>query len=192
MPTPAMMGVTIVYFLQRMVAPSHARVASHFTVRVRVEDQAKYETEYVDDEKCLSPFAMICECEHMAYAVDCIEILEEYNIDQDYYSSQCSVNRAKLLLTALFLLFIMPVTTRSRPVVDPETAGYHAVPNPYTGAGFQRTSGDRAVDAIKRLIYMGISLFFLIHRFNIYQSTIQSPHVRHEWFKVGLAATIGK
>jgi hypothetical protein len=73
--------------------------------------------------------------------------------------------------------------------VDPEVAGRAAVPNPYTGPGPRQSAGEKAVDAIKRLIYMGISLFFL-NKLNAYNATLQSPHIRHEWFKVGLAASV--
>jgi hypothetical protein len=83
------------------------------------------------------------------------------------------------------------VVPRSRQP-DPEVAGHSAVPNPYTGPGPKLSAGDKAVDKLKRLIYMGVSLFFLIDRFNVFRATIQSPHVRHECFKIGLAATIGE
>lgn len=38
---------------------------------------------------------------------------------------------------------------------------------------------------------MSISAYGLQH-FNFYRVILQSPHVRHEWFKIGLAATVGE
>jgi len=43
---------------------------------------------------------------------------------------------------------------------------------------------------LKRLTYMGVSLYGLQH-FNAFKVVFQSPHVRHEWFKIGLASTVG-
>jgi hypothetical protein len=43
---------------------------------------------------------------------------------------------------------------------------------------------------LKRLTYMGASLYAL-HHFKAYSVIMRSPQVRHEWFKIGLAATIG-
>jgi hypothetical protein len=73
---------------------------------------------------------------------------------------------------------------------DPEVAGRAAAPPMYTGPGPQMTAGDKAVDTLKRIIYIGVSLFFLM-RMNVFRATLESPHVSHEWFKVGLAGTIG-
>ena len=44
---------------------------------------------------------------------------------------------------------------------------------------------------LKRMVYMGISGYILQH-FNFYRVILQSPHIRHEWFKIGLAATVGE
>ncbi|GKY99076.1 hypothetical protein MPSEU_000863300 [Mayamaea pseudoterrestris] len=78
----------------------------------------------------------------------------------------------------------------SRRTVDPEVAGRFPVPNPYTGAGPERSFGDTAINILWRLIILGISSFFLFKRFNVYETTFHSPHISHEWFKVGLATTI--
>lgn len=64
------------------------------------------------------------------------------------------------------------------------------VHNPYAGGPDGNLPGDKYFTAMKRLIYVGISLFGLRH-FDAYQVVLHSPHVSHEWFKVGLAATIG-
>ncbi len=38
---------------------------------------------------------------------------------------------------------------------------------------------------------MGGSIYFL-DRMNAYHEIMHSSHIRHEWFKVGLAASIGE
>ena len=60
------------------------------------------------------------------------------------------------------------------------------VENPYADDMPQ----NRALEKLKRLLYMAISHFGLDY-FKFYGVILRSPHVRHEWFKVGLAATIG-
>jgi len=47
------------------------------------------------------------------------------------------------------------------------------------------------MDKARRLSYVAISSYFL-HRVSFYSVVTRSPHVRHEWFKVGLVAAIGK
>ena len=47
------------------------------------------------------------------------------------------------------------------------------------------------LNILKRLFYMGVSAYGLNH-FNFYRVVLQSPHIRHEWFKIGLAATVGE
>lgn len=72
---------------------------------------------------------------------------------------------------------------------DEESHGKTAAPNPYTGPG-PDPRASLLMDKAKRLIYMGISLYFL-QRLNFYNAIFQSPHISHEWFKIGLGATIG-
>jgi len=62
--------------------------------------------------------------------------------------------------------------------------------NPYTGPPRNTLSSFHPFTIMKRLGYMGISLYGLKH-FNFYRVVLHSPHVRHEWFKVGLASSIG-
>lgn len=73
---------------------------------------------------------------------------------------------------------------------DEESDGRAAVPNPYTGEG-PPSAGDLIFDKGKRLGYMAISSYFLFKRMNFYEIVKHSPHVKHEWFKIGLGATIG-
>jgi hypothetical protein len=67
--------------------------------------------------------------------------------------------------------------------------------NPYGqragGVGPVFLHGHHPIVIMRRLAYGGISLYGLRH-FNVYKIILRSPHVRHEWFKIGLASTIGK
>jgi hypothetical protein len=47
------------------------------------------------------------------------------------------------------------------------------------------------VDRIKRFIYIAISAYGLRY-FRFLKVVLKSPHIRHEWFQIGLALTIGK
>ncbi len=44
---------------------------------------------------------------------------------------------------------------------------------------------------LKRVLIISASLYGLDH-FKVYHTVMHSPDVRHEWFKIGLAASIGK
>ena len=47
------------------------------------------------------------------------------------------------------------------------------------------------MDTLKRLVYISISAYGLQY-FNFFKALLKSPHVRHGWFQVGLACTIGR
>lgn len=72
--------------------------------------------------------------------------------------------------------------------VERSNAGSNAPPNPYS-------SGPPPlppyVDKMKRIIYMAISVYGLVY-FNFFRVLFKSPHIRHEWFQIGLACTIGR
>jgi hypothetical protein len=65
--------------------------------------------------------------------------------------------------------------------------------NPYRAEriGTGDLSRYHPLTVVKRLTYMGASLWGL-HLFRLYHVILRSPEVRHEWFKIGLAVTIGK
>jgi hypothetical protein len=72
--------------------------------------------------------------------------------------------------------------------------GRPLVDNPYAASSSAPTSSPvlkKLVQNLQRLLYMAISLYGL-HHFQAYQAILRSPHVSHEWFKAGLAATIGR
>ena len=46
------------------------------------------------------------------------------------------------------------------------------------------------INVLKRILYMGLSLYGLNY-FDAYNTLMTSPKISHEWFKVGLAASIG-
>lgn len=83
----------------------------------------------------------------------------------------------------------MPAAARKHRA-DEESHGTSAVPNPYSGPG-PDLSSNLLIDKMKRLVYIGVSLYFL-QRMAFWSAIVQSPHIRHEWFKIGLATAIGK
>jgi hypothetical protein len=64
------------------------------------------------------------------------------------------------------------------------------VTNPYSG-NEQSNAMQMVVDKIYRVAVLGGSLYFL-HKWGVYATILRSPKIRHEWFKVGLAASVGK
>jgi hypothetical protein len=82
-------------------------------------------------------------------------------------------------------------TSYNRPAAAVVGAQPTSVPNPYTSDHAPPLlPGDRIVQFGKRLFYICISLYGLKH-FALYQVLLRSPRVSHEWFKIGLATTIG-
>lgn len=78
-------------------------------------------------------------------------------------------------------------------MTDVEVSGQRpaTVPNPYANGD---TSGVlptwHPINVLWRVIWIGISLFGL-QRFDAYHKVMHDPNVRHEWFKIGLATTVG-
>ena len=54
----------------------------------------------------------------------------------------------------------------------------------------QYLSAHHPTVVLKRITYSGISLYGL-HLFKAYELILHSPRIRHEWFKIGLATSIG-
>ena len=46
------------------------------------------------------------------------------------------------------------------------------------------------MNILSRGMWMSLSLYIL-HRMNVYTTIMTSPDISHEWFKVGLAASVG-
>jgi hypothetical protein len=72
--------------------------------------------------------------------------------------------------------------------------GRPLVDNPYAASSSAPTTSpvlQKIVQNLQRILYMAVSLYGL-HHFQAYQAILRSPHVSHEWFKAGLAATIGR
>jgi hypothetical protein len=44
---------------------------------------------------------------------------------------------------------------------------------------------------LPRGLWMGGSLYFM-HKMDVYHNIMRSPDIRHEWFKIGLACSVGK
>lgn len=65
------------------------------------------------------------------------------------------------------------------------------IENPYSAAGNPHELGPyHPVNLLYRIGVMGGSLYFL-HYWEVYSTVLRSPKVGHEWFKIGLAASIG-
>jgi|UPI000581AC63 hypothetical protein len=60
--------------------------------------------------------------------------------------------------------------------------------NPYTGPGPDLPE-NAYIFKMKRIFFMCVSVYGLQH-LNFYRAIMGSPHVSHEWFKIGLAGTI--
>ena len=78
-------------------------------------------------------------------------------------------------------------------MTDVETsrpARIQTVPNPYSqvNEGYHRF---HPVNLFYRTLWMGGSLYFL-DKMKAYHEIMHSPLISHEWFKVGLAASLGK
>lgn len=65
--------------------------------------------------------------------------------------------------------------------------------NPYSGEQNHRrhASALDPLSVLRRVAVIAISSYGL-RQLNFYNVILRSPHIRHEWFKVGLAGTIGK
>jgi hypothetical protein len=63
------------------------------------------------------------------------------------------------------------------------------VPNPYNDQNLLPPHHPFTV--MKRIIYVSLSTLALVH-FKFYETILHSPNIQHEWFKVGLATTVGE
>jgi hypothetical protein len=63
------------------------------------------------------------------------------------------------------------------------------VPNPYNDQNLLPPHHPFTI--MKRIIYVSLSALALLH-FKFYETILHSPNVQHEWFKVGLATTVGE
>lgn len=61
---------------------------------------------------------------------------------------------------------------------------------PFASNAPQPLPARHPLNILKRALYMGISLWGL-HKFEVYHTILHSPDVQHEWFKIGLAASVG-
>ena len=65
------------------------------------------------------------------------------------------------------------------------------VQNPYSNNANQNLLPRyHPLNILRRVLYMGISIYGLQY-YDTYHTIQHSSHIRHEWFKIGLASTIG-
>jgi hypothetical protein len=80
--------------------------------------------------------------------------------------------------------------TKKMTDVEASTQRSGSVNNPYSGQAPIPPHWE-PINVLRRGLYMGGSLYGLDY-FETYDALMKSPKVRHEWFKIGLAATVGK
>lgn len=61
--------------------------------------------------------------------------------------------------------------------------------NPYTRG--PPSAAEQVFNKMYRAVIFFGSLYFL-HTWEVYATVLRSPKVSHEWFKIGMAASIGK
>lgn len=64
----------------------------------------------------------------------------------------------------------------------------NGVHNPYSEPNPMENA---LIDKLWRLFSMIISGYVLM-KYNMYNVILKSPHINHEWFRVGLACTVGE
>jgi hypothetical protein len=82
------------------------------------------------------------------------------------------------------------MTRRGTVNVDPESNQSNAVNNPYSHPQPTILPTWHPLNVLKRVFYMGLALYGMNY-FEAYQTIMHSPKVSHEWFKIGLAASVG-
>ena len=73
--------------------------------------------------------------------------------------------------------------------VENDTARPPSVDNPYAENPHE-LGPYHPINVLYRIGVMGGSLFFLDH-WKVYRTVLRSPDVNHEWFRIGLGASIG-
>jgi len=63
--------------------------------------------------------------------------------------------------------------------------------NPYADSGSPVRSRWHPLNILQRGTWMGGSIY-LLHRMNTYNNILTSPDISHQWFKVGLASSVGE
>jgi hypothetical protein len=82
------------------------------------------------------------------------------------------------------------MTRRGTVNVDPESNQSNAVNNPYSNPQPTILPTWHPLNVLWRALYMGVALYGMNY-FKAYQTLMYSPKVSHEWFKIGLAASVG-
>jgi hypothetical protein len=80
------------------------------------------------------------------------------------------------------------VPTTSSTTTQPTSS----IENPYAESPrTKRTIADRILKYVKNIFYMTLSTYVLHRFFRFYDALFHSPYILHEWFKIGIALTIG-
>mmetsp|Transcript_13280 Transcript_13280/g.19536 ORF Transcript_13280/g.19536 Transcript_13280/m.19536 type:complete len:175 (+) Transcript_13280:168-692(+) len=73
---------------------------------------------------------------------------------------------------------------------DLESERQPLVNNPYGGQDVTQSASEKILNGLYRVVVLFASIYYL-HTLEFYATVLRSPKVRHEWFKIGLAASIG-
>jgi hypothetical protein len=80
-------------------------------------------------------------------------------------------------------------STTTNTTTDVESHQNQPIRNPYSSMEPHILPALHPINILKRGSYIGFSLYGL-HKLDAYHAILHSPHVSHEWFKIGLAGTI--
>ena len=128
------------------------------------------------------------------YFLATLELLQSEKIsNQNVLQQRRKKESGRRLKNSKFYEINANYTLASDPsnMVDIEDRSNTAAQNPYRGPG-PATPEQMVLDKLKYTIFMLISGYALITKFNLLNVILKSPHVSHEWFKIGLAGTVGK
>jgi hypothetical protein len=129
----------------------------------------------------------------------CLNFESWYSNPPSRRSNCISHSLAKYLPSVVAISkFLMTLPTRPFPPssipIDVERQPF-VVTNPYNNTNGSPATppnmSQKVFDRLYRVVVMCGSLYFL-HTWTVYATVLRSPKIRHEWLKVGLAASIGK
>jgi hypothetical protein len=85
-----------------------------------------------------------------------------------------------------------PISYSRVPTSSPTTAQSTPIENPYAdNPRTKRNVVDRILSYVKGTFYISLSTYVLHRFFRFYNAIFQSPYILHEWFKIGIALTVG-
>lgn len=78
------------------------------------------------------------------------------------------------------------------PTTSSTTAQPTSIDNPYAESPrMKRSTADRILKYVRNTFYIALSTYVLHRFFRFYDALFHSPYISHEWFKIGIALTVG-